>query len=415
MNPLSNRLYWMYQKKKHLIDALLLHRAPEFVYKSKPGSIEFEIPVFTFHTAVPDWFEEQCKYLADNGYKTLTTDEFNNRIINEKAAPEKTVFITFDDGLKQVWSIAYPILKKYGLHATCYLIPGCISESDAQVRATLDNVWRGESSVREVMGIKKNELPLATWSEIKIMHDSGVIDFQSHTMNHSLVPVSDEIIDFVNPDYNPHFYGNIHVPMYTENGHDVISRKPLLGMPIYSSKPRMQAESRYYDDENLRAHCINEVVRLGGKGFFKDINWKAKLNKIVDNYKNSHEINDRYEKPEERDKAILDELTMSKHIIEEKLSGKKVSQLCYPWYGANSYAISASKKAGYEVNLFGQRSGRVSNIPGQDPFQIVRVEEIFLQRLPGKGRKSIFNTLKKLYDLRSLPSQMFPDGKLGII
>jgi hypothetical protein len=65
--------------------------------------------------------------------------------------------------------------------------------------------------------------------------------------------------------------------------------------------------------------------------------------------------------------------------------------------------------------MFGQREGRFTNNPGQDPYNVVRVEEIFLQRLPGNGRKSIPQTLMQMYKLRSLPAQMFPDGRPAII
>ena len=415
MNPISNRLSWAYQKNKHLIDSLVFRKAPGFVYKAFPPYPVSEIPVFTFHTALPDWFDEQCRHLVENGYRTLSADEFNFRLKNSKSKPEKTILITFDDGLKQVWSVAYPILKKYGLHATCFLIPGCIPEANKEVRPTLDDVWQGTVQSSDVMGTRKNELPLASWEEIKIMHESEVIDFQSHTMNHSVVPVSNEIIDFVHPGYDPHFYGNIHVPLYSQNGQDDISREPLLGMPIYASKPRMQAEARYFDDEILRKHCVDEVDKRGGRAFFAESNWRSILRQLVSAYKETHKLCSRYEKPEERDLAIFEELLMSKEVIEEKLPGKAVTQLCYPWYDAGNFAIEASRKAGYRVNFFGQRKGRYTNIPGQDPFDVVRVEEIFLQRLPGNGRESVAQILMQMYKLRSLPSQMFPDGRPAII
>ena len=415
MNPASSRLFWLYQKNKHFIDALLLHRAPKFVYQMFPSHLIGEIPVFTFHLALPDWFEEQCEHLSRNNYNTLSTVEFNHRIKDPDAKANNCVFITFDDGLKHVWTVAYPLLKKYGLRATCYLIPGCISESDHRVRPTLEDVWNGDASEAEVMAISKNEPALATWEEIKIMHDSGVIDFQSHTMNHALVPVSDEITDFVHPGYDPHFYGNVHTPLYTQDGRDVVSRKPLLGMPIYSAKPRMQVEARYFDDEGLRAFCVNEVEKRGGREFFNEDGWSDVLRNAVFEYKKSHKLKDRYEKPDERDKVLLDELVLSKKIIEQKLPGKQVTQLCYPWYDANDFAIEASRKAGYEINLFGERKGRHINKPGQDPFDVVRVEEIFLQRLPGKGRQSLRQTLLQMVKLRSLPAKLFPEGRPGIV
>lgn len=415
MNPSGNRLYWMYQKNKHLVDALVLHRAPKFVYQMFPSQLNGEIPVITFHLALTDWFEEQCRHISENNYHTLSTEEFDHLIKDKNAKADKCIFITFDDGLKHVWTVAYPLLKKYGLRATCYLIPGCISETDHRVRPTLEDVWEGNASEAEVMGISKNEPALATWEEIKIMHESGVIDFQAHTMNHALVPVSDEITGFVHPGYDSYYYGNIHTPMYTQDGQDIVSRKPLLGMPIYSAKPRMQAESRYFDDEGLREHCVTEVENRGGRAFFQENNWNDVLKNIVEEYKKSHQLKDHYETSDERDQALLEELSLCKKIIEEKLPGKKVTQLCYPWYDASGYAIEASRRAGYEVNLFGQRNGRYTNTPGQNSFEVVRIEEIFLQRLPGKGRKSVRQTLMQMYKLRSLSTKLFPEGRPGII
>lgn len=415
MNPASNRLYWAYQKNKHLIDALLLRRAPKFVYQMFPKKVSGEIPVFTFHLAIPEWFEEQCRHLSENNYRALSTEEFNNHIKNPDAKVDNCIFITFDDGLKHVWTVAYPILKKYGLRATCYLIPGCISETDNRVRPTLEDVWDGNATDAEIMAITESDPGLATWEEIKIMHESGVIDFQSHTMNHALVPISDEITGFVHPGYDAHFYGNIHTPLYTSDGRDVVTRKPMLGMPIYDAKPRMQAEARYFDDEKLRQYCVDEVEQRGGETFFSNSNWESELRSLVTKYKKSRQVDDHYETPAERDKTLLQELRLSKEIIEQKLPGKAVTQLCYPWYDASDHAVDASRMAGYEVNLFGERKGRFTNKPGQDPFNIVRVEELFLQRLPGKGRQSLRQTMMHMINLRSLPARLFPEGRPGVV
>ena len=145
MNPASNWISWKYQKNKHLIDSLVLRRAPRFVYERNPDPLESEIPVFTFHVALPDWFEEQCRYLADNDYKTLSAEEFYYLMTKGPKTVKRSVLLTFDDGLKHVWTVAYPILKKYGLRATCFLIPGI---SDSRGSGFLSTPERPESSPR---------------------------------------------------------------------------------------------------------------------------------------------------------------------------------------------------------------------------------------------------------------------------
>ena len=92
-----------------------------------------KIPILTYHKIVPadeefetslliaeDTFDEQMKYLKDNGYTTLTPDEFYAWYTGTGTAPEKSVLVTFDDGYYGTYYLAYPIIKKYGLAATVF-------------------------------------------------------------------------------------------------------------------------------------------------------------------------------------------------------------------------------------------------------------------------------------------------------
>jgi|GEM_PF-4218442 len=49
---------------------------PDFVKSSSPAPFKNHIPVFMFHSIKPKIFEEQLKFLAENGYRTITCDEF---------------------------------------------------------------------------------------------------------------------------------------------------------------------------------------------------------------------------------------------------------------------------------------------------------------------------------------------------
>jgi hypothetical protein len=391
LNPLSSKPALIYQKNAHVIESLVFRRAPGFIYRARPASLEGELPVFTFHAAQPERFDRQCRHLAENGYRTLTADEGLAAMKQPGAPLASSVMLTFDDGLKQVWTVAYPILKKYRLKAVCFLIPGCMDPADRRVRPTLEDAWNGKAGMKDLPVLGRGDA-LVTWGEVRIMHESGVIDFQSHTHYHGLVPVSDKIIDYYSPAYDPHDYGNVHVPLYAENGVDRTERAPDWGHPIYDSRPRMAAPRRYFDDEALRRRCVDEVRRGGGMVFFARKGWRRRLDRVVADYRKGG-VRDRYETEEERDAALVNELATAKAVIEERLPGHTVRHLCFPWYEAGDFAVRAAVAAGYEAAYFGQRKDRTTNRPGNDPFTMVRMEELFLLRLPGRGRESLLNLL----------------------
>lgn len=66
-------------------------------------------------------FAEQMKYLKDNNYTTLTMDELNDFLQNNKAIPDKSVVLTFDDGYEDNYTNVYPVLKQDGFKATIFV------------------------------------------------------------------------------------------------------------------------------------------------------------------------------------------------------------------------------------------------------------------------------------------------------
>lgn len=73
-------------------------------------------------------FRQQLDYLKNNGYKTLTMDEFTKWMYGEIELPEKSVLITIDDGAmgtgKHNGNKLIPILEEYDMYATLFLIAG---------------------------------------------------------------------------------------------------------------------------------------------------------------------------------------------------------------------------------------------------------------------------------------------------
>lgn len=98
------------------------------------------IPVIMYHSIKyekdnpvrlsKELFESEMKYLKDNNYKTLTLDELYTFFENNTPVPKKSVVLTFDDGYKDNYETAYPILKKYGFKATVFVITNCIDTGE---------------------------------------------------------------------------------------------------------------------------------------------------------------------------------------------------------------------------------------------------------------------------------------------
>ncbi len=82
--------------------------------------------------------------------------------------PDQTVCVTFDDGWKDNFTNAFPILKKLQIPATVFVVPTCIGTMTGKVTA------EGEGP-REHM----------SESDIREM-SSGGVEFGSHSMNHKL-------------------------------------------------------------------------------------------------------------------------------------------------------------------------------------------------------------------------------------
>ncbi len=67
-------------------------------------------------------FEEQLKYLVQNNYYFPTWDEVKDFVEGKKDLPSKSVVITIDDGHASLFDLAIPIINKYKVKATAFII-----------------------------------------------------------------------------------------------------------------------------------------------------------------------------------------------------------------------------------------------------------------------------------------------------
>lgn len=375
-------------------------RYPAFVRDDR-GKAPLGVPVFTYHSIGPDYvpdsvtldeFERQMAYLAANGYETLTADQLVDHLETGAAVSDRAVVITFDDGRASLWTHAFPVLRRYGVHAICFLVPGAMTGRGVRSTSGDDHVPHPDLSDR----------PFITWDEARELKSSGFIDFQSHTDDHTLVFCGPEIVDFVQPGFRFGF-ANFGVPAIRVGDDDHLHQRLPWGTPIYNYQPRMRAARRFFDDEGLRAACVEYVARHGGEGFFGQRDWRSQLNRLIDDYRQAHDLDERYETADEQRAAIRASLANSKHSIEQKLPGQNVTHLCYPWHRYSMLAASLAQELGYRstfIDINPQKPVPVWNDPyrvqyalpingpGDDPHQITRIDarDNVVLSLPGEGR-----------------------------
>jgi peptidoglycan/xylan/chitin deacetylase (PgdA/CDA1 family) len=115
------------------------------------------IPDKEFWSITAPEFERQMRHLRDEGYRTATLDELMLHIAGYRRLPSRTVVLTIDDGDESVGAIAAPILRRYGMHATLFMLTGHAGEQN----------W--------------NEIDFLTWSQLRELESSGTVQVQSHS------------------------------------------------------------------------------------------------------------------------------------------------------------------------------------------------------------------------------------------
>jgi len=134
------------------------------------------IPILMYHgvgeTSSPvsitaDRFAAQMAWLHRAEINVVPLLEIVERIRSREPLPDRSVSITFDDGLESVYTQAWPVLARYGFPATVFLVAG---------RCGLDNAWPGQPA-----GIHRESL--LSWEQVQELHRHG-IQIGAHTLDH---------------------------------------------------------------------------------------------------------------------------------------------------------------------------------------------------------------------------------------
>jgi peptidoglycan/xylan/chitin deacetylase (PgdA/CDA1 family) len=144
----------------------LVKSLPILMYHSISDDPEAGVRPYYRICTGPQRFREQIQWLKDNGYRGVTlgdglawlNSQRGEQTTNSEPCP---VALTFDDGFRDFFTHAFPILQRQGFSATMYLPAAFIGSERRSFKS------------RECL----------TWAEAKELHRAG-IEFGSHTVHH---------------------------------------------------------------------------------------------------------------------------------------------------------------------------------------------------------------------------------------
>ena len=255
-----------------------------------------------------DEFEEHIKWIKNK--KTFKMEELKGL---DYTLPPNSILITFDDGYKNNYTLAFPILKKYNMKATIFL---------------------------NTKFIEKDETYL-NWDEIREMYKSGLIDFQLHTHSHQLTVKDIEVLAFYDNESSPYFKRESYSLFFDGNYDEKKDAKKLNGLPVFKLRSKISIPG--YKPKKNFVEKYRSIVELQENKSEKEK--KKFLNRLFKEKKD--EFFDKISE-EQFKETVKFEILENKKIISEKL-GKVPDCLAYPWghrYKGNREDI---KKLGVDV------------------------------------------------------------------
>lgn len=346
------------------------------------GDVAGTVPVFVFHSILPDSFEAQLRYLRDNGYRTLGTDEFLSFLRNEWQPPERAVLLTIDDARTSVWVYGFPLLRAYGMRATLFVIPGYV-EDGGPPRPVLEGDGEPPGAVRAAV----DDPGLATWSELEAMEESGLVDIQSHSLYHRRVYVTPELLGFVTPrrveDRAPY---DLVVPRGFEARLRERGPRALLGAPIFGHRSLFAGVPRYEVPDDAVTACVEHVARNGEDAFFRSRGWRRELERLVAGATGGEPT---FQTEEAWRREVAEDLASARSLLRDRLGGTGVRHFCLPFSEGSVAVTEVAREVGYRTVFWGANVTRRENRAGDDPMRVPRLKEDFIHRLPGEGRRSL--------------------------
>ncbi len=336
---------------------LLAGRYPRFVFG---GGIGERLPVFHFHESTVESLEPAFTYLVENGYRAVDSADVAALVRDGRSPGPRRVLLAFDDAWASLWLVVGPLLRKFGLRAVTYAIPGRVADAPA-TRPTI------EDGPIDAPVADRAPNPFATWPELRALARSGVVDVQSHTWSHSMIFCGDVVTGRVGPALARE--PMLNRPRLDVDGPPEFVTPDRVGFPLFHRRSRMSDALRFLPDPEACARLetsssdLDRVPPFAGR------------------------VKGRWESDAERARAIERELVESRDHLEGEL-GTPVRHICLPWGVSGRTTRAALERTGFLTAFANRITGQFAVAPGDDPYFLKRLSERHIFALPGRGRRT---------------------------
>ncbi|KQX35639.1 hypothetical protein ASD04_12675 [Devosia sp. Root436] len=151
--------------------------------RARPGTgARLRVPVLCYHSVndtgnaecdpLPSaLFESHLQHLRAH-YTPISLAELADALNSGASIPPDAVVVTFDDGYRDNFEVAYPLLSQYRIPATFFIVPGFL---DGEVDLIGDPGWEAMS-----------------WENVLSMDADPLVEFGAHTQSHPILSTLSE-------------------------------------------------------------------------------------------------------------------------------------------------------------------------------------------------------------------------------
>lgn len=163
--------------RKRIIIILFYHRVTDevdFITKGMNG----------VHTSIAN-FGKHIRFLKKN-YHLVSLKELTSLLKTEDKDSTTYITITFDDGFRDIYLNVFPLLQKYKIPATIFLITDYINANRLMWRHKQYYYKYYKKNINETEESNLANKIYLNWDEVKMMYENG-LDIGAHTCNHSVL------------------------------------------------------------------------------------------------------------------------------------------------------------------------------------------------------------------------------------